>query len=126
MVHLQVLPVGIFGVRNLCHRHGRGNEPRAIRSAGSRVGVGRRLSHRVQRLPLVAVLPGGVRGYARSLVDRSDPVARWMATALPELAKRPAMGPGILAGSGAIVLRACRTVAARRGTHAKDSAAARA
>ena len=90
LVHLQVLPAGTHRVRGVRHRHGRGNQSRALRSAGSGVGTGRRLPHRVQRLPLVAVLPGGIRGDARGLVHRGHALARRMDAAIPQLAERPA------------------------------------
>ena len=115
-------PLGLMAFGGVCHRHGRGNQPRALRSAGSRVGTGRRLPHRVQRLPLVAVLPGGIRGDAGGLVDRGHAVAGRMDAAVPQLAERHGLGPGVLVRPGAGVLRARRAVLAGNGAHAEDSA----
>ena len=54
-------------------------QPRALRSAGSGVGAGRGIPHRVQRLSLVTVFPGRVLGNACRVVDCGDAVAGgWM------------------------------------------------
>jgi NADH-quinone oxidoreductase subunit H len=43
-----------------------------VRSAGSRIGAGGRIPHRVQRLPLGALLPGGIREHLRGVVGGGD------------------------------------------------------
>ena len=57
-------------VRAVHHRRDRRNQPRAVRPARSGIRAGGRLPHRVQRLPLGALLPGRVRQHLRG-------VARW-------------------------------------------------
>ena len=86
VVHLQVFPAGIHRVCGVCHCDGRGDQSRAVRSAGSGVGAGRGIPYRVQRIPLVAVLPGGIHGDAGSVVDCSDAVAGRMAAAVSRTA----------------------------------------
>ena len=58
LVCFQILPAGADRILHFCDCHGGGNQSRAIRSAGSRIRVDRRFSHRVQRLPLVPLFPG--------------------------------------------------------------------
>ena len=60
LVRLRQLRLHDRAVRGLHHRRHRRNQPRAVRPAGSRIRAGGRLPHRVQRLPLGALLPGRV------------------------------------------------------------------
>ena len=66
------------------HRGDGRDEPRALRSAGSRIGAGGRVPHGVQRLSLGALLPGRVRQHFRGIVGGGDTVLGRMAAALPE------------------------------------------
>ena len=96
LVFLQVLPARCHRVRNLCHRDGRRDESRPLRSSRGRIRAHRRIPYRIQRLPLVSVLPGGIFGNDRRLVDRGDVMARWMAATLSESASRADLGLGFL------------------------------
>ncbi len=75
-------PLGFIAFASVRDRHGRGDQPRALRSAGSGIGAGRGISYRVQRLSLVAVFPGGIFGHAGGVVDRGDAVARRLDAAI--------------------------------------------
>ena len=84
LVHLRQLRLHGRAVRAVHHRGDGGNQSRAVRSAGSRIGTGRRLPHRVQRLPLGALFPGRVRQYFRGVERRGDAVLGRLAASLPE------------------------------------------
>ena len=60
------------------------NQPVAVRLARGGAGADRRLSYRVQRDAVCAVLPGRVRQRHRRLVCPDHPVFRRLAPALPE------------------------------------------
>ena len=81
----------------------RRNQPRAVRSARSRIRTGRRIPHRVQRLPLGALLPGRVRQHLRGVVGGGDAVLGRLAAPVPE--RRLARGPAQLRLPGAAVRR---------------------
>src|SRR5581483_12284572 len=87
---------------------------------------------RVLRLPLVAVLPGRVRGHDCRVVDRGDAVAGRLDASVCELARAEdhdawilgASGAGrgglcLLAGAGGDVPAAGRTVVPGHGAHAQ-------
>ena len=84
MVHLQVFPARPDRIRHFCHRHGRGDQPRTLRSARSGVGTDRGFPYRVQRLSLVVVLSGRIFRDDRGFVDRSHAMAGGMAASVPE------------------------------------------
>ena len=69
---------------HLLHRRPGGNQPRAVRPAGSGAGADRRLPHRVQRHAVRAVLPRRIREHDRRLVGGDDAVPRRLAAAVPE------------------------------------------
>ncbi len=60
----------------------RGDQSRAIRFAGSRIGTRRRLYDGIQRLPLVALFPRGIRQHDRGRVHRHHVVSRRLAAAV--------------------------------------------
>ena len=99
VVPVQVFPAGLDRIRHLRDRHGGGDQSRAVRSAGSGVRINRRLSHRVQRLALVTVHAGRVRGDDRGVVDRGDAVARRMVAAVSQHIDWRDLGSGVLAVS---------------------------
>ena len=75
-------------VRDLVHRRPRGDQPLPVRFAGSGAGADRRVSHRIQRHAVRAVLPRRIREHDRRLVGRDDAVFRRVAAAVPEHARR--------------------------------------
>ncbi len=84
VVRLRQLLLHDCSVRGVPHRgHGR-NQPRAVRPAGSRIGAGGRLPHRVQRFPLCALFPRRVRQHLRGGVGGRDAVLGRLAAALPQ------------------------------------------
>ena len=88
-------PAWIDRVRYLCHRHGRGNQPRSVRFAGSGIGTDRGISHRVQRIPLVSVFPRGIFCDDRGLVDCGHTVAGRMDAAISQCPEWRNLGPGL-------------------------------
>ena len=78
---LRIHDRAVRGVRD--RRDGR-NQPRAVRPAGSRIRTGGRLPHRVQRLPLGALLPGRVLQHLRGFVGGRDAVLGRLAASVPQ------------------------------------------
>ena len=72
------------GVRPVLHRRPGRDQPRAVRHGRSRAGADRRLSHRVQRHAVRAVLPGRIREHDRRLGRGDHAVSRRMAGAVSE------------------------------------------
>ena len=71
-------------LRGVHHRRDRGNQPRAVRPARSRIGISGRVPHGIQRLPLGALLPGGVRQHLRDFVGGRDALLGRMAAAVSQ------------------------------------------
>ena len=71
-------------LRGVHHRRHRRNQPRAVRSAGSRIRAGGRLPHRIQRLSLGALLPGRVRQHLRGFLGGRDAVPGRLAAPVPQ------------------------------------------
>ena len=92
VVHLQVLPAWLHRLCGVRDRDGGRNQPRALRSAGSGVGAGGRIPYRVQRVPLVAVLPGRVFGDACGVVDCGHAVAGRLVAAISQAVGRSGAG----------------------------------
>src|SRR5208283_1560787 len=100
LVRLRELRLHDRAVRGVPDRGHGGNESRAVRPAGSRIGAGGRIPYRVQRLPLVPLLPGRVRQYLRSLLGCGDAVLGRLAAAVPERKlARSAAGYGVSGGA---------------------------
>ena len=72
------------GVRAVLHRRARRDQSRPVRHGGSRAGAHRRLSHRIQRHAVRAVLPGRIRQHDRRVLGRDHAVSRRVAGAVSE------------------------------------------
>src|SRR5579859_3023390 len=122
MVHLQILSAGADRVCNFCGGHGGGDQPRAFRLTGSRIRVDGGIPYRIQRVPLVFILPGRILGDDRSVVHRGYAVAGWMDAAVPELAERRNGKSGVLAGPRGHVSISGRDHVLQHGADAQASA----
>ena len=90
-------PLGSGWILHFCRGDGRGDQPGAFRLAGSRIGIDGGIPYRVQRVPLVFILSGGILGDDRGVVDRGHAVAGRMVAAVSELVERVHMGSGLRA-----------------------------
>ena len=75
LVPLQVFPARADRIRDFCHRDGRRNQSRALRSGRSRVGTDCRISYRIQRAALVAFM---LAEYAAMIAVSSIAVTLWL------------------------------------------------
>ena len=71
-------------LRGVHHRRHGGDQPRAFRLTGSRIRISGRIPHGVQRLPLGALLSGGVRQHLRGLFGGGDALLGRMAAPVSE------------------------------------------
>src|SRR5262249_13835028 len=60
------------------------DESRALRSAGSGIGTGGGVPHRIQRLPILSILPCRIRQHAHCRGNGRNSVLGWLAAAFSE------------------------------------------
>ena len=102
---VRVRPAG--RVRDFLHRRPGRDQPRAVRSAGGGAGADRRLSHRVQRHAVRAVLPRRIREHDCRVVGGDDAVPGRVAAAVSERRGARRFWTSFRAGPGSSSSRSC-------------------